>query len=486
MTTDDTLVLCYHAVSPTWPSPLAVRPEALRTQVASLLAAGYRARTFSDAILDPEPGLTLAVTFDDAYRSTFELAAPILGELGVPATLFVPTDFPDSGVPFPLPGAAWVGSEFEGELSIMGWEEVRELDRRGWEIGAHTCSHQWLTQVDDERLRVELTASAAVLGERLGARPRSVAYPFGDHDDRVVAAAAAAGYEAACTVPHRFEHFGDSPLRFGRIDVTRDESSAAFRVRTARLSRRSRTTRANDVLRGLERHRPRRSTVLAAIDRGRRRRQVAAVLRRLTPDWPRLTARVLGSRPIDRLELRDGIDLRFPTPVTLDLDRLAAIFVERRFPVAPGDCVVDVGAGEGLLALYALERDAAQVLCVEADPGRREALAANVERNALDRITVADATSLDGIAAAVRSAGAPQIDLLHLGGEGGGALLLAATEESLEPVQRVLVHFAADAPGPRADEIVHRLERAGFEVFLDLDPKTDAGYIGARRLTAPS
>ncbi|HWC07707.1 MAG TPA: polysaccharide deacetylase family protein, partial [Solirubrobacterales bacterium] len=130
----DTLVLCYHAVSPSWPSELAVTPEALREQLSSLLAEGYKPVTFSEAALarGGEEKL-VAATFDDAFLSVFEHGRPVLAELGVPATLYVPTNFPGSGVPFPLPEAAWIGSEHAAELAVMSWDQVRQLRDEGWE-----------------------------------------------------------------------------------------------------------------------------------------------------------------------------------------------------------------------------------------------------------------------------------------------------------------------------------------------------------------
>lgn len=40
---------------------------------------------------------SVAVTFDDAYASFKKLASPVLRDLGLPATVFVPTDFVESG-----------------------------------------------------------------------------------------------------------------------------------------------------------------------------------------------------------------------------------------------------------------------------------------------------------------------------------------------------------------------------------------------------
>jgi len=41
----------------------------------------------------PLPPGAVAITFDDGYRNVLDVAAPILGRLGIPATLFVVTDF---------------------------------------------------------------------------------------------------------------------------------------------------------------------------------------------------------------------------------------------------------------------------------------------------------------------------------------------------------------------------------------------------------
>ena len=89
----DVLVLCYHAVSAEWPAGLSVTPERLEAHLAGLLARGYRGATFRDAVLNPPATRTVAVTFDDAYRSVLDLAAPLLRRLGIPGTVFVPTAF---------------------------------------------------------------------------------------------------------------------------------------------------------------------------------------------------------------------------------------------------------------------------------------------------------------------------------------------------------------------------------------------------------
>jgi len=182
----DVLVLCYHAVSERWPADLSITPRALEEQLELLVRRGYRGATFTDAVTSPPDGKVLAITFDDAYRSVLELGLPILERLGLPGSVFVPTDYAGSERPMSWPGIEqWCEGEFERELVPMSWEELGGLAGRGWEVGSHTCSHPHLTELDDSELDDELRGSKAVCEDRLGRRCESIAYPYGDHDLRV-------------------------------------------------------------------------------------------------------------------------------------------------------------------------------------------------------------------------------------------------------------------------------------------------------------
>ena len=223
----DLLVLCYHAVSERWPADLSVTPASLREQLGSLVARGYRGVIFADAVLGAPEGPTVAVTFDDAYRSVAQLAGPILADLGLPATVFVPTAFPGAERPMAWPGIdRWVGTEFEPELAPLDWDELRELADGGWEIGSHTRSHPHLPELDDAALARELAGSRADCERELGRPCRSLAYPYGDHDDRAIEAARAAGYSAAGTLPSRLHRPG--PLRWPRVGIYHGDDARRF------------------------------------------------------------------------------------------------------------------------------------------------------------------------------------------------------------------------------------------------------------------
>jgi peptidoglycan/xylan/chitin deacetylase (PgdA/CDA1 family) len=199
--TENRLILAYHSVSPTWQVDTNVTPERLREQLGLLRSKGYRGVTLSEALRAPKREKVMVASFDDAHISVYEKARPILDELGVPGTIFVPTDYPDSGRLMGWKGYdMWVGTPHEGELACMSWDQLREVADAGWEIGAHTCSHPFLTELDDAALRRELHDSRAACEEHMGRPCPTLAYPYSDWDPRVAAAAGAAGFTAAVTV----------------------------------------------------------------------------------------------------------------------------------------------------------------------------------------------------------------------------------------------------------------------------------------------
>jgi len=104
-------VLTYHRVDEPdarpWlnPSLLSATPSGFEAQMTALLRrhqpiglpellAAHRSTR------RPLPERAVLVTFDDGYRDFLEHAWPTLRRLGIPATLFVPTGYPDADRPF--------------------------------------------------------------------------------------------------------------------------------------------------------------------------------------------------------------------------------------------------------------------------------------------------------------------------------------------------------------------------------------------------
>ena len=170
------LVLCYHAVSPTWEHRLSIHPDLLLRQVRAL-SRFWRVHA----------------TFDDAFRSAATVF-PALERLGVSIQIFVCTRYARAGAPLSIPELA---GDDPAQLATMSWDELREHADRGVQIGSHTVSHSHLTRLSDAELRRELEESKEEAEAELGRPCRELAYPYGEHDERVRAAARGAGYERA-------------------------------------------------------------------------------------------------------------------------------------------------------------------------------------------------------------------------------------------------------------------------------------------------
>ena len=202
--------LCLHYVAATSAGTperrLALRPERLRACLVRELERGAPA-SLADHAKGPLGPDRFTVSFDDAHVSVLEGAAPILAELGIPGTLFVPT--------------AWIGMGDEW-LDEDGLRRLRDL---GWTIGAHSVSHPrmgWALYDEGpaehaRRLEDECAHSRDALARILGAPPALFAYPYGEDPPPARQAARAAGFAFAFTVRESSDWDGD-PLSIPRLD----------------------------------------------------------------------------------------------------------------------------------------------------------------------------------------------------------------------------------------------------------------------------
>jgi peptidoglycan/xylan/chitin deacetylase (PgdA/CDA1 family) len=235
----DLLVLCYHAVSESWPSAMSVTPASLEAQLGLLLRDGYRGATFAEAVAAPTPGRTVVVTFDDAFESVHRLARPLLARLGLRATVFVPTRQAMRDTPMAWPGIDdWLGGPHEHELQGMSRDQLRELASEGWEIGAHSRTHPHLPALDDRQLAQELGGSRDDCERELGAPCLTLAYPFGAADDRVRSAARAAGFDAAAGLSSDLSDA--ARFYWPRVGIYHGDHERRYRLKVSRPLRRLR------------------------------------------------------------------------------------------------------------------------------------------------------------------------------------------------------------------------------------------------------
>jgi peptidoglycan/xylan/chitin deacetylase (PgdA/CDA1 family) len=233
------VVLCYHALSDTWPAPLSVRPDRFEEQLRWLVDRGYRGATFTEAVHDPPHERTVAVTFDDAFASVLNIGLPILRELGLPATVFAVTSKAAEGGDLSWDGIdQWADGPHATELKGLSWDGLGTLREGGWEIGSHSASHPRLSSLPQAELAEEMTHSRQACEAGTGTACDSIAYPYGDVDAGVVAAAAEAGYRAGAALPPRV-HRGRE-LEWPRIGVYHRDDLKRFKLKLSRSGRAAR------------------------------------------------------------------------------------------------------------------------------------------------------------------------------------------------------------------------------------------------------
>jgi peptidoglycan/xylan/chitin deacetylase (PgdA/CDA1 family) len=208
---------------------MSVPADRLRSQLESLLDRGYRGTTFTSALLHPRKGKWLVVTFDDGFRSVVSQALPVLSDLGLPGTAFVPTSFV-GGSCLAWPGFD-AGSATDDELTPMSKADPRQLVDHGWEVGSHSRTHAFLTTLPDTQLADELGRSREEATSQTGVACTSIAYPFGDADARVAAAAERAGYQAGAVLGRLRGR--PSLLLVPRVGVYRCDGAFRFRAKTS-------------------------------------------------------------------------------------------------------------------------------------------------------------------------------------------------------------------------------------------------------------
>lgn len=236
----DVLVLCYHAISDRWDSSLAVTTDGIEAQLEMLRQRGYVGATFSQAMAGLGDAPVVAITFDDAYLSVLERALPVLDRFGYPATVFVPTAFAERRTVMSWPGIDhWLGGAHEDELRSMSWDDLARLQEAGWEIGSHTVDHPRLTQLDDGELVSQLVDSRAACELHLGSSCTSIAFPYGDVDDRVVRATAEAGYRYGAGLPGD-EWADENPLSWPRVGIYPRDGKRTFARKISPFYRRLR------------------------------------------------------------------------------------------------------------------------------------------------------------------------------------------------------------------------------------------------------
>lgn len=124
---------------------------------------------------------TIAFTFDDGWRDCYTQIAPQLERYGVNAMFFINPNFADA--------AENNDTDYIENFTVnttkspgkhpMTWEQMKDLQKRGFLIGAHTMDHYCINDDDIEELEHQIGDCRKVIEERLDIKCDCFAFPYG-------------------------------------------------------------------------------------------------------------------------------------------------------------------------------------------------------------------------------------------------------------------------------------------------------------------
>jgi peptidoglycan/xylan/chitin deacetylase (PgdA/CDA1 family) len=207
-------ILCYHRLAEQCKTNLCLTVDAFKRQIEYLKDNGYRAITMTEffGFLQYRHGIptrSVVITFDDGYRSFYDIALPILQKHGYKATLFVYTDF--------------IGHSKDA----LTWKQLKQIKAEGFEIGSHGVSHTDLTKrIADEaaqvyiaRVKEELFRSKKIIDQKLNQDTAYFAFPFGSHNPRILRWTEQAGYKLGLSAKKGSNPFFADPLTLKRNQI---------------------------------------------------------------------------------------------------------------------------------------------------------------------------------------------------------------------------------------------------------------------------
>jgi len=176
--------------------------DTFRNQMQWLKSSGLRGLNVSDALLYPaEP--SVCITFDDGCETDLIDAAPVLREFGARATFYLTAGF--LGTP--------------GYLTA---DQVRQLDSLGFEIGCHSMTHPYLSDLSDAELGREIVDAKLHIERILGHAIEHFSCPGGRYDERTLATARRAGFRTVANSRFHANSSSTSAYELGRVAILRD------------------------------------------------------------------------------------------------------------------------------------------------------------------------------------------------------------------------------------------------------------------------
>jgi peptidoglycan/xylan/chitin deacetylase (PgdA/CDA1 family) len=216
-------ILVYHNFSTTRSEKMTLAKDDFDAQMKYLKQNHYHAISL-DQLMDfidykaPLPGKSIVITFDDAWRSAYDIALPILKKYGFTATFFIYTDFIGGG-------------------KALAWKNIKELSEMGFDIQCQTKTHRNLSILQKnesfkeyfQSLETEITYPQKLLKKMLNKECRYLAYPYGETNNLVIAMLKKHGYRGAFTLGREPNPFFIDKYKINRSVIYGDDDIKQFK-----------------------------------------------------------------------------------------------------------------------------------------------------------------------------------------------------------------------------------------------------------------
>ncbi len=224
-------VLIYHRVGGGSDSLVDLDTDTFEAQLTHL-SEHHRVLSIDEAVDeltavdDPShtPRAGVVITFDDGTDDFCEHAAPALERHGLPATLYVATEFVDTG------------SDFPWGAPPTTWAALREATRSGRiTVGSHTHSHWLLDRLDPSEVAADLDTSIRLIEDNLGSTPEHFAYPKAVGGSVKADIEIRRRFRSAALAASRVNRPGPTTdvLRLWRTPVQRTDDATVFAAKAA-------------------------------------------------------------------------------------------------------------------------------------------------------------------------------------------------------------------------------------------------------------
>jgi peptidoglycan/xylan/chitin deacetylase (PgdA/CDA1 family) len=212
-------VLMYHSITEDTQSSLSVSPENFKKQIAYLERSGYSVISLDELVKGIVKGerfsnKQVVLTFDDGFRDNYINAFPVLAKHGMPATIFIATDY--------------IGENPE----YLTWDQIRAMAENNIDFGGHTCSHAYLPSLKHTKFLVsEIAGCKAAIEKELGRPIYYFCYPTGGFTQEAKELVKMAGYKGACTTNRGFDMSNLDVYEINRIKITDLDANKPFHFR---------------------------------------------------------------------------------------------------------------------------------------------------------------------------------------------------------------------------------------------------------------